>query len=118
MFSLSRSQQYYFYGKSADMRKGVSGLSGLVRNELRRDPLSGEVFIFINRRRNRMKILVWQPGGFLLYYKQLERGQFEYPSAKPGAGYQISWRELLLILEGIELKSARSLKRFSLKKTG
>lgn len=100
------------------MRKGFRSLSGLIRNKTTRDPLSGEVFIFINRRRNRMKILVWQPGGFLIYYKALERGVFEIPARENNSSeHQISLQKLQLIVAGIQLQSIRKLKRFSLKKS-
>jgi len=119
MFSLTDQHRYFLYKKSVDMRKGFRGLSGLVRNELNRDVLSGEVFIFINRRRNRMKILVWQTGGFLTYYKALEAGVFERPEmVGDSQSAQISLQELQFIVAGVELRSVRKLKRFSLKKTG
>ncbi len=97
------------------MRKGFDGLSGLVRNELGMDPLSGDVFIFINRRRTHMKLLVWEANGFVVYYKRLEKGRFEYPENKgPRLSLSISWRQLMLIIQGIELRSVRQRKRFSL----
>ena len=112
MFSLNEGHQYYMYQQSADMRKGFNGLSGLVRNELGQDPLSGDVFIFINKRRNRMKLLVWEEGGFVLYYKRLERGRFELPSMKKtGNSALISWQKLMLIVKGIDLQSIRKRKR-------
>ena len=76
MFALTAQQSYFLYHQPTDMRKGFNGLSGLVRNELGKNPLSGDVFIFINRRRNRMKLLVWEDSGFVLYYKILEQGTF------------------------------------------
>ncbi len=117
MFSLNERHQYYLYESSTDMRKGFDGLSGLVRNELDKNPLSGDVYIFINRGRNRMKLLVWEEGGFVLYYKRLERGRFEYPSLRgDGKSAIISWQQLMLIVKGIDLKSVKRRKRFSLKK--
>ncbi len=119
MFSLTAQRQYFLYHQATDMRKGFNGLSGLVRNEVEKDPLSGDVFIFINRRRNRMKLLVWESSGFVLYYKQLERGTFEIPEPEPGeSSCSISWRDLVLILEGVLLSSIKKRKRFSLPKTG
>lgn len=118
MFALTAQQHYFFYHLPTDMRKGFNGLSGLVRNELEKDPLSGDVFIFINRRRNRMKLLVWENSGFVLYYKILEQGTFELPTNDEGTSRQINWRDLVLILEGVVLSSVRKRKRFSLSKTG
>ena len=76
MFSLNNHQKYYLYGPALDMRKGFNGISGIIRTQLGKNPLSGEVFIFINRRRDRMKILVWEAGGFVLYYKLLYRSRY------------------------------------------
>lgn len=113
MLGLSSSNRYYLYGEPADLRKGFGGLSGLVRNGLGKDPLSGDVFVFINRRRDRMKLLVWDRTGFMLFYKMLEQGTFELP-ARRGTGCSLSWRQLVLMLEGVELTSVRQRKRFSL----
>jgi len=119
MFSLGEAHRYYLYQEAADLRKGFNGLSGLVRNELDKDPLSGDVFIFINRSRNRMKLLLWEEGGFLLLYKRLARGRFEYPVVDAdGLGAVISWQQLMLIVKGIDLNSIRKRKRFSYKKRG
>src|SRR5664280_2956127 len=79
MFSLSASLSYFLYRPSADMRKSFDGLCGLIQNEQGHDPLSGDVFIFINKRRNQVKILRWEQYGFILYYKRLETGTFELP---------------------------------------
>ncbi len=117
MFSLNDRYRYFLYRPSADMRKGFDGLSGLVRNDLGMDPLSGDVFIFLNRRRTHMKLLVWEDSGFVVYYKRLERGRFEYPNADgTGGSLNISWRQLMLIIQGIDLESVRQRKRFSLPK--
>lgn len=119
MFSLTAQQQYFLYREVTDMRKGFNGLSGLIRNELNKDPMSGDVFIFINRRRNRMKLLVWESSGFVLYYKLLEQGTFELPqAAEDGFCCAITWRDLVLILQGVVLGSIQQRKRFSLQKTG
>ena len=92
------------------MRKSFDGLCGLVTGELRRDPLSGEVFVFINRRRTHLKLLVWDRSGFVLYYKRLEAGTFELPATD-----QLRWDHLVLMLEGVSLKSARYRKRYTRK---
>lgn len=117
MFSLNERNRYFLYRSATDMRKGFDGLSGVVRNSLGMDPLSGDVFIFLNRRRTHMKLLVWEESGFVVYYKRLERGRFEYPNIDGSErSMVISWRQLMLIIEGIELKSVRQRKRFSLAK--
>jgi len=113
MFSLNTHQTYYLYGPAVDMRKGFNGLSGIVRTQLGKNPLNGEVFIFINRRRDRMKILVWEAGGFVLYYKLLEAGTFQLPLIEEQTkSCSISWHQLVLILEGVELSSVKKRKRY------
>ena len=116
MFSLHAQQRYYLYSEPTDMRKGFNGLSGIVRNELKQDPLSGAVFLFVNRKRDRMKLLVWERGGFVLYYKLLEQGTFQLPKG-PGDYYQLSWHDLMLILEGVVLESVKKRKRYRLSKS-
>ncbi len=95
------------------MRKGVDGLSGLVRDGLKRDPLSGDIFIFFNGRRNQVKLLLWERDGFSIYYKRLECGTYELPSID-GQTVSVELRsdELMLILQGISLGSVRRRKRF------
>ena len=99
------------------MRKSYDGLSGLVRQGLGRDPLSGEVFIFLNRRRTMIKILVWDRSGFVIWSKRLERGTFELPrSTEAGASVALRWEELVMILEGVSLGSIQRRKRYSREK--
>lgn len=115
MFPISSTQRYYFYRHPTDMRKSFNGLSGLVRSELGADPVSGDIFIFVNRRRDRIKLLVWDRTGFVLLYKHLQQGTFELPAFKAeAASCQMKWEELVLILEGVALESVRRRKRFSL----
>lgn len=109
MLSLSPSNRYFLYRHQADMRKGFDGLSGLVREGLSKDPLSGDVFIFFNKRRTHVKLLFWEGDGFSLYHKRLERGTYELPST---ASVELRSEELMLILQGISLKSVRRRKRF------
>lgn len=116
MFSLGERHRYYLYNDWVDMRKGFNGLSGLVRNDLGMDPLTGDVYIFINRSRNRMKLLVWEQGGYVLYYKRLEQGRFRInKDAASQLSLEYSWEELMLLVGGIERTSLRRHKRFSLK---
>ena len=95
------------------MRKGFDGLSGLVRDGLAKDPLSGDVFIFFNKRRTQVKLLLWERDGFSIYHKRLERGTYELPSlTNSSTSVELRSDELMLILQGISLKSVRRLKRF------
>lgn len=115
MLTLSDARRYFLYRKQADMRKGFDRLCGLVRQELGKDPLSGDIFIFFNRRRNHVKLLLWERDGFSLYHKRLERGTYEIPSAAPDAvSAELKVEELLLILQGISLKHIRKRHRFAI----
>ena len=91
------------------MRKGYYALSALVRSTMERDPLDGSVYIFINKRRDKMKLLVFERSGFVVYYKCLELGTFEMPMTKDS---EITWNTLMLIMEGISLKSEHQRKRY------
>jgi transposase len=113
MFSLTSFHRFYLYTRPADMRKSFDGLSGLVQSKLNRNPTSGEVFVFINKRRDRIKLLHWEPGGFVLYYKWLERGTLEMPDVA-GDAHQISWPQLLMMIEGVGLKGSKNRVRFSI----
>jgi transposase len=115
MFGLGNSLVYQLYNKACDMRKSFDGLSGLVSNELGRDPVSGEVFIFLNRQRNLIKLLHWQPGGFVMYYKRLEQGTFTPPTIEAGSRV-IEWPALVLMIEGIQVKEYVQGRRFKLDK--
>lgn len=115
MLTLPSSVRIFLATEPTDLRKGFDGLSAATRGVIRQDPLSGHLFVFINRRRNRMKILVWQTSGFLLLYKRLERGTFKLP-AEPRSGEQsvrIGSADLALLLEGIDLRGARRRKHWS-----
>ncbi len=114
MFSLSSSQRYFLYTGVADMRKSFDGLSGLVRTYMKQDPLSGDVYIFVNRRRNQIRLLVWDRSGFAYYAKRLEKGTFELPVIKEGVlSHAVRWEELVMMLEGVSLRSIRRRKRYS-----
>jgi len=113
MFSLSYNLQYYLCTGSTDMRKGFDTLCGVVRSLMGRDPLSGEVFIFVNRQRNTIKLLHWESGGLVLYHKRLESGCFERPpyDEKQNA-FQMKWSELVMMIEGLSMKNIVQRKRF------
>lgn len=91
-----------------DMRRSFDGLEAAVRERLREDPLSGALFVFWNRRRDRLKILSFDGTGLWIWYKRLEQGRFEVPVT----GREMSAADLLLVLEGIELASARRRRRW------
>jgi transposase len=94
----------YAYARPADMRKGFEGLSALVRQELRRDPLSGDLFVFVNRRCHRAKVLHWDGTGLCVYAKRLEKGRFACLWRDPEVGcLELSPSELRLLLEGCQL---------------
>jgi len=113
MFSLTSSLQYYLYRGATDMRKSFNGLCGIVQKQLFRNPISGEVFIFINRRRDKIKLLHWEAGGFVLYYKRLESGTYEIPQMDDHEYGVLNWPDLVMMIEGISLKSIQKRKRFS-----
>jgi len=96
-----------------DMRKGFDTLAVLVREGLGYDPMSGHLFMFVGRRRDRLKILYWDRDGWALWYKRLEQGTFRMPVAKPdAASLELKASELAMLLEGIDLRSIRRRKRF------
>jgi transposase len=97
-----------------DMRKGFDTLAALVRDGLGYDPLSGQLFLFLGRRRDRLKILYWDRDGFALWYKRLEQGTFRMPATRPEAtSIELKASELAMLLEGIDLRSIRRRKRFA-----
>jgi transposase len=115
MFALTSGMQYFLYRKETDMRNGFDGLCGIVSKAMTRNPLSGDVYVFLNRGRNRIKILHWESGGFILYYKRLERGTIEIPSIDDTSQTcEISWSILAMMVEGISVKNIRRKKRFLL----
>ena len=105
--------RYFFYRGKTDMRMSFDGLSGLVQQEMKRDPMSGEVFVFVSKRRDRVKLLHWEEGGFVLYYKRLESGTIEIPIFDPDtSSYRIKWSALMMMIEGISMKDIKLRKRF------
>lgn len=111
MFSLSSSNSYLLYSQPTDMRKSFDALCGIVRTELKRDPLSGEVFVFLNRGRTHLKLLHWESGGLVLYYKRLEKGTFA-PPAGQGTAHTLNWAQLVLMVEGITIQKSTLKPRF------
>jgi transposase len=96
-----------------DMRKGFDTLAALVRDVLGHDPLSGHLFLFISRRKDRLKMLYWDSDGFALWYKRLEVGTFRVPAVTPEtSSVQLKASELAMLLEGIDLKSIKRTPRW------
>jgi transposase len=101
------------YRDPTDMRKSFDGLCGLINGQLGQNPMSGDLFIFINKKRNRIKMLRWEPGGFVLFYKRLEKGTFELPRVqKIGLSQVIDYSQLVMIITGISLEYAKKRRRF------
>ena len=115
MLSLASGVKIFVYTQATDMRKGFNGLSGIVRSEFQSDPADGSLFIFINRRRDRMKLLHFDGGGYWLYYRLLEVGTFEDLKPKDDScRLQIDATQLSMLLSGVSLvRSDRRRKRFS-----
>jgi hypothetical protein len=117
MFALTSAHQYYLHSGITDMRKGFDGLCGLVTSQFARDPASGEVFIFINKRRNQLKVLHWEQGGFVMYFKRLERGTFEQIIFDENQKcYQILWTQLVMLVEGVSMKNIKKRERYKIEK--
>ena len=109
MLALSNSCRYFLYRSPTDMRYGIYSLAGLVRNELGFDPSSGDVFVFLGKRLNQIRLLQWDRDGFAMYVKKLERGTFEWPKSEDIA---ITSQQLTLLLQGVMLDSVRLRKRY------
>ena len=109
MLNLSSDLKIFAYTRATDMRKGFNGLSGLVRSEFQSDPTDGSLFVFINRRRDRMKLLHFDGGGFWLYYRLLEAGTFEELKPNDDSGrLQIDATQLSMLLAGVSLVASQS----------
>ena len=113
MLTLPASTKIFLCTEVADMRRGFDGLAAMTREIIRVDPLSGHLFVFRNRRRDRMKVLYWDRDGFALWYKRLERGTFRFPAPCDDAhSVEVDYATLTLILEGIDVSGARRQRRY------
>lgn len=113
MFGLNQSHRYFLCQRYVDMRNGINGLYKLIRQEMKMSPLSGDIFVFVSKSRENIKILRWDTDGFVLYHKRLEKGTFEIPIFNPKSGkYTLSWQTFSLIMQGISLRSVKYRKRF------
>lgn len=107
------SQRIYVHDDASDMRLGYDGLANLVVNALGCDPRSGDLFVFVNRKRNRLKILAWDHGGFWLLSKRLEEGRF--PRVRRDAQRpDVCRTDLMMMLDGIEILRAKNSRRYTI----
>lgn len=111
MFVAGNRSRIWLCTEPTDMRKSFNGLSVLAKNQMGHDPLSGHYFVFINTRKTQMKVLYFEPSGFCLWSKRLEQGQFRVRCSSTGQR-TLSWADLQLILDGIEVQKYRQFKRY------
>ena len=119
MIALPPQIRVFLYRLPTDMRKSFNGLVALTESALKQDPLSGSLFVFVNRRRDRIKILYWGQIGFCIWYQQLQKGTYQLPVAdmlEELETIEVTRSQLSLILDGIDLSSARQRMRFQLPK--
>jgi len=114
MFALTSSLEYFLFSMPTDMRMGFDALCGLVQIRMQADARCGKVFIFVNRRRDRLKLLHWERGGFVLYYKRLEAGTIEIPKLPDQTSHTaIDWPMLVMIIEGFSTHNLVRRKRYT-----
>jgi transposase len=111
MFFPESQVRIWLYARPTDMRRSFTGLAAMAKNVMGENPLSGHVFVFINRRQTQIKILYFDRSGYCLWAKRLEEGRFNYNRAA-GEKQALNWTELKLIIEGIELKNTLQRKRY------
>jgi transposase len=108
MLTLPRSVRIYLAAGPVDLRKSIDGL-GALASERSHDLYSGHLYVFTSRRGDRVKILTWDHGGFVLYYKRLERGRFKLPEIREGAvEVELEATQLAMLLDGIDVKQVRA----------
>jgi transposase len=114
MLTFAANLRIFLHARPTDMRKSFDGLCGLVRSVLQADPLDGSLFLFVNRRGDRLKILWWDRDGLAIFYKRLESGTFEMlrPDGNMAA-VELDTTELAMLLSGIAFDSAKRRKRYS-----
>ena len=114
MILVPRAVRVYFATQPVSLRKSFDGLSNEIRHALGYDPLTGHVFVFLNRRKNQVKLIVWTRGGFTIVHKRLERGTFTFPArvTANATSVAIDVHELAMRLEGIEFERARTKRRW------
>ena len=111
MIHIDQHTQVFLATGATDMRKSINGLSILVETVLLQNPLSSHVFVFCNRGRDKLKILVWHNNGFWLFYRRLEKQRFHWPAPSETISMNISSRELSWLLEGLDIRHVSAHKR-------
>jgi transposase len=113
VLSFPHAVRIFLHTQAVDLRKSFDGLSGLVSHAFPKENLlSGHLFLFLNKRRDRIKILYWDADGLVIWYKRLEAGSFEIPGTTETGGVELRPTQLAMILSGIDLQTARQRKRF------
>lgn len=112
MFLPEPRVRIWLYTAPVDMRKSFDGLSALVATQLQDDPASGQLFVFINRRKTHIKVLYFDGSGYCLWCKRLEQGQFHFRQSAPDKQL-LDWAHLKLLLDGLEMEKIRQYKRYS-----
>ena len=107
MLTLPPSVRVYLAAGATDLRRSMDGLRGLVTQSLAHDPFSGHLFVFRNRRGDRLKILVWDRSGFWVLYKRLEKGTFAWPTAGAAGAVEMTAADLHLLLSGVDPSRTR-----------
>ena len=114
MILLPRAVRVYFASQPVNLRRSFDGLANEVRHVLGQDPLEGHVFVFLNRRKNQVKLIVWTRGGFTIVHKRLERGTFTFPARVTASARCVAMdvHELAMLLEGIDVARVTSKPRW------
>ena len=113
MLSLPPAVRIWLSTRPADLRKSFDGLAALVRDGLRGDPLSGDIFVFRNKSADRIKLLIWEEDGYAIWYKRLEKGSYRFPVAADGdAQVEVRAADLIMLLAGVDLASVRRSRRY------
>ena len=112
MLSFGSTARVFIYASPTDMRCGFNKLSMLVNTYMGQDSLNGNLYVFFNRLKDKCKILFWDRSGYCIWYKQLQAGTFRYQNKEDESSFEIDASTLLLILEGLDLSTAKQRKRF------
>ena len=106
MIPFTSGHRYFVYSGIVDFRKGYNGLSGVVKSNMESNPFNGDIYIFFNKRNNQIRMLVYDSGGLVILSKRLEKGTFENNKSESlHAKINITWTQLMCIMQGIKLSS-------------